>query len=121
MISVVNSIYYKPDGSSVFYVGRSSSYNRLRFQAVDLSILGNPFFIDENIGHNREWGIAQYRLYLPGRINYDEEIRRALRQIIDKARNGDVSLACWCKPRPCHADFIKELCERKIERLEKEY
>jgi hypothetical protein len=64
---------------------------------------GNPFpmknqFDDEE----REKVIALYREYFEERIENDPAFRAAILTLRGKR------LACFCAPKPCHGDVIKE-------------
>ena len=71
--------------------------------------LGNPFYLrDESLRSNvieryREWFMAS--LHKP-------MVQDAIRNIVEiLAADGEVELACYCAPRPCHAEVIKEHIE----------
>lgn len=70
------------------------------------TVLGNPFTIGKD--GDREQVINKYR------NNWDELIKLpAARTLFDLMvaryrRNGTIKLYCWCAPKPCHADVIKE-------------
>jgi len=74
------------------YVGRPSKW-------------GNPFVIGARWpGHNepltREQVIARYRTWLLAQPELVEQAKQELR---------DKTLACWCAPKPCHADVLLEI------------
>lgn len=86
--TVVNK--YKEPNFDI-YIGRGSYW-------------GNPFPINEDIGHTREVVIEMYRdhlrgLYQKDRGHFIEELAKL---------DGKV-LGCFCKPRPCHGDVIVEV------------
>lgn len=92
-----------------FYIGRNS-------------ILGNPFTHDGKKSSlakmsfpTREEAIDAYKIYFHKMIEQDEEFRRAFDAIYEKYKNGeDVYLQCFCKPLPCHGDFIAEECQKRL-------
>lgn len=89
-IHVVN----KHHGTKGIYIGRGSP-------------LGNPYVIDAN--HSRDWVINEYRAYLKRKIHSnDHKICTALNLICDEVLKGPVNLVCYCAPKPCHGDVIKE-------------
>lgn len=99
MITVVNSRHHDSTPRDV-YCGRGSP-------------LGNPFRISETC--SREEAISLYRDRTRRRIEEgDAEIRGELNRIWRLAKKGDVNLVCFCAPRACHADFIKQLIEEKL-------
>jgi hypothetical protein len=97
MIEVVNlktcKDFGKRDGDT--YIGRSTG-TRMG------SMWGNPYHLYNE--SQRESVIALYRVWLlqelqSGRLNL-EELRGAKR------------LGCWCAPKACHGDVLKELLEK---------
>jgi hypothetical protein len=81
----------KTDGSDYdLYIGRPS-------------ILGNPFRISEGV--DRDKVIRLFRYYAIARMDMDKAFRQAVLQCRGR------TLACWCKPLPCHGDVILELAE----------
>lgn len=60
------------------------------------TIWGNPFKAGRD--GTREEVIAMYRIYLKASRLYD---------MLYTLRGKD--LACWCAPKPCHADVLVEL------------
>lgn len=68
------------------YIGRPSKW-------------GNPFVIGED--GNREEVIAKYREYILG----SKDLMAAIHTLRGK------TLACWCKPLPCHGDVLAELAD----------
>lgn len=97
MIDTTNiTVGNRRHGDRGIYVGRPSA-------------LGNPFVV----GVDGAAGtlIAPYRRWLRARIKAgDEPVLRALFEIaIELAERGSVQLVCWCSPRPCHADAIRDI------------
>lgn len=74
------------------YVGRPSKW-------------GNPFAI--GVDGTREEVIAKYRVYLLALIDGGKITAADLTELSGK------TLACWCAPRPCHADVIADLVEEQ--------
>jgi len=70
------------------YIGRPSKW-------------GNPFKIGKN--GTREEVIIKYRKWLLS----NPELLKQLPELCGK------TLGCWCKPKPCHGDVIKEEAERQ--------
>lgn len=104
MITVVNKRKY--DGKGV-YIGRPSP-------------LGNPFplmddrYRDEVISDYRRWLYNCLRvnscMAFPEMSDQERELLK-LKRIHD--RKGELTLICWCKPKRCHGDVIKEILERE--------
>ena len=78
---------------------------------VDRStILGNPFKLDHE--SKREEVVTKYRKWL---VSLPPNSPQALmiRELRHRHRNNEepILLGCWCAPRQCHADVIKEFIE----------
>jgi len=41
-----------------------------------------------------------------------------LTRLLSLARSGDLVLACWCAPKPCHGDVVKAWLEKALEEAE---
>lgn len=67
------------------------------------SPLGNPYPVGEEHGNNEEV-VQKYRKYLAQKlISRDPKIENAIRSL-----SPDSRLVCFCKPKPCHGDVVKE-------------
>ena len=89
------------------YVGR-----RPRGRRGPHSPLANPYKVGRD--GDRHIVIEKYEQWLWAKINGGDrlvldELAR-LGSIVE--RTGGVTLVCWCKPLPCHADVIKRILER---------
>jgi len=95
-----------------FYCGRSKNGNPL----------GNPFTHNgkrSNIAKlsfkTREESIEAYKLYFKELYGKDNSLTRAFDEIYEHYKNGeDIYLGCFCKPLPCHADFLAEELQKKL-------
>lgn len=95
-----------------FYIGRSKNGNPL----------GNPFTHNgkrSNIAKlsfkTREEAIEAYKLYFKKMYGKDKDLTKAFDEIYEHYKNGeDVYLACFCKPLPCHGDFLAEQLQQKL-------
>lgn len=58
----------------------------------------------------REEAVAEYRKWLEGKIEAcDEAVCNELNRLVDIAhRDGVLKLQCFCAPKACHGDVIKE-------------
>ena len=112
-ICVMIKVIHKKDShkyEDVIYVGRGS-------------VLGNPYTSIKNretlakfVVDSREESISNFRKYLIEKIkNKDKDICDEMNKIYKKALNGDVYLSCYCSPKSCHGDVIKEIVEFKID------
>lgn len=92
-ILVVNK-HHKAEGE---YIGRGSP-------------LGNPFPIDVATGQTRELVIANYGEWLQRQIDHNvPRVIDELNRLVDIAqRTGELRLQCFCSPKPCHGDVIKQ-------------
>lgn len=72
------------------------------------SPLGNPFTIGRD--GDREAVIAQYRVWLTSIWNAggkNAQLNELMRLAV-LAREGDLTLVCWCAPKQCHGDVIAD-------------
>ena len=108
MINVVNKRKHTPMFNDV-YIGRGS-------------VLGNPY-TSKPLGNTKaqfqcqteEESIKLFRTYLINKIiQKDPEICDELNRIYLMAIKHDANLVCYCAPKKCHGDVIKELVEFKI-------
>lgn len=88
-------IVNKHHGKSGEYIGRGSP-------------LGNPFIIGKD--GSREQVIAKYRVWLHEQIMRKnpvvlDELNRLGNKAIDEK---GLALQCFCYPKPCHGEVIKE-------------
>ena len=89
MITIVN----KHHGSSGVYVGRPT-------------VLGNPYTLEV---YTRTDAIARYRIWLRQQWQRQGEVHAALLQLARRYHErGELTLLCWCAPRRCHAEVIRE-------------
>lgn len=77
------------------------------------SVLGNPFVMTSEA--QRTEVIAKYRKYFEQKVATREpRFMEALDALVELARKHDVVLGCFCAPRACHGDVIKEYIDRKL-------
>jgi hypothetical protein len=78
------------------------------------SVLGNPFEMGNE--SERDKVCEQYKKYFHQKVEIekDETILKELRIIYKKALHGDVNLGCYCAPKRCHCETIKEFIEKKL-------
>ena len=81
---VVNKYKYKGE---YVYIGRGSPF-------------GNPFVIGKD--GTREEVLEKYRVYFYERIARDSKFKMMVLSLRGK------TLGCFCKPKLCHGDIIKE-------------
>lgn len=117
MIHIFNKHYPNSVDAQEVYIGRGSS-------------LGNPFShlpVGKSkaiyLVKTRDEAVYKYREWLAGQIKKNNGgVIFSLAGIIEKELNGeDVKLACFCKPKSCHGDVVKEFCLAVIETIKHEY
>lgn len=91
-----------------FYIGRPT-------------VLGNIYShkkqsIADILVENRDIAIDKYKEYFYERIGCDD---RDFIDELDKLyhfykEHGKLNLCCWCAPKKCHGDVIKEYLENKL-------
>ena len=82
-------------------IGRADSgtSHMMNTEIGDPGWLGNPYPVSE---YSREESIANYREDFLARVDQDKAFREAVEELRGR------TLACWCKPKPCHGDVILE-------------
>lgn len=103
-----------PDATACLYIGRA-------MPGRPGSPLGNPFKIKRE--SERPEALQRYREWLDEQMESDTEARREIYRIADLATcwdlaPSDFALVCWCAPKQCHGDVIKEVVERIIKERE---
>ena len=80
------------------------------------SVLGNPYAI--SAASTPDEVLAQYRVWLESRLRKGDSPQARLIQTLREryAREGVVSLVCFCSPQPCHGDVISEFIGGPVER-----
>jgi len=79
------------------------------FRCDRASPLGNPFILNNEI--QRSSVLKLYQSYFHQNLNPDFAPPGFLEMLSDiciAADAGDITLGCWCAPRACHCDVIKE-------------
>ena len=95
MIKVVNK-YREPNH---IYIGRGST-------------LGNPFAMKDKSDQERFRVIKEYKDYFKQQLLDNSEFRMVIMQLIMNNRSGvDMNLGCFCAPKACHGDIIKNFVE----------
>jgi len=93
MIRVENKRTYRGAG---VYIGRPS-------------LLGNPFEI--GVHGERANVISFYRRWLWDRITEQGEVYAELKRLAKLAKQGDLTLICYCSPKPCHGEIVMRSIE----------
>ena len=104
-IQIRNKRVFKQTGENVFYVGRPS-------------VLGNPYSVKQ---HGRLKCINLYERWLTHAIQEESEaVMATLQEICDavtqaREQQSHVYLVCWCAPKACHAEIIRDVVEEMLE------
>lgn len=93
---------------NVIYIGRGS-------------VLGNPYTsiqgretLAKFVVGSRKESIERFKEYLIKCIeDKDEKICNLMNKIYKLSCKGDVQISCYCKPKACHGDIIKEIIDSK--------
>ena len=96
-IFIVNIYHEKAD----VYCGRGSA-------------LGNPFKMEDKSDEQRNIVCEQYKTYFNQKVlvQRDQSMLRQLSKIYKFIQtNGDVKLGCFCAPKRCHCETIKQYIE----------
>jgi hypothetical protein len=75
-------------------------------------ILGNPFVT--GIDGTRDEVITKYKIWLDEQIVAKNDVYEELVRFLNLAREGDLTLLCWCAPKSCHADHIKNWIDSQL-------
>ena len=74
------------------------------------SVLGNPFIMDKESERNEV--CRMYVTYFDQQVKIDGDFRNEIIRIYRLAKEGkNIALACWCAPKQCHGDYIKQFVE----------
>lgn len=110
MIQVVNKHIHKPTRND-FYIGRGS-------------VLGNPYShlpgtLATVVVESREEAIEKYEHWIDQQMsNKNKDVIGALNAIATIVmQTGHVNLVCYCAPKSCHGDVIKEIVMQKLNNL----
>ncbi len=113
MIRIVNKHKHTPTRTDI-YIGRGSVFGNPYSHMDGTKALYKVATREEAIEKYREW-------FHKERLNnvalYDK-----LNQMIGWLVNGgDINLVCYCAPKPCHADVIKQYLEYVVEQHQQVY
>lgn len=99
----------------IFLTNQKDPFDRSAIQVFigRPSILGNVFILENENG--RKETLALYRHYLRQASKTEWPIRDELLRILEIAKTGmKIELQCFCKPKDCHGDIIKEILEEML-------
>ena len=71
------------------------------------SILGNPFYMKDE--SKRDEVCDKYKEYFYNKLIYKDDVLILLRNMINIYKEyGKLRLFCWCAPKRCHAEVIRD-------------
>lgn len=106
MINVLNIKTDNVDfNANTIYCGRSIKYKE---EWLKESVLHNPFKLKNEA--DRVVVLDKFREYFKNLPKRDVYLKR-LKEIHDK--HGELNLVCWCSPKLCHCNVIKEEVEKR--------
>ncbi len=104
----ITVVHVKHHKGKYEYCGRSNDSFRL-----PASPLANPYKLRDEADRQRV--LARYQKWFDSKAqDGDEAVANELARLINLARTGDVALGCFCAPRICHCDVIKEFIEENL-------
>lgn len=88
-------------------------YAPYEFRVDRASPVGNPFYMHDESERNEV--CDKYEGYFYRQLNYNSEFAMYLRKMLNALRQyGRLYLYCWCAPKRCHAETIKQWLEQQI-------
>ena len=86
------------------------------------NILSNPYThldLNKTIAlykcSSREEAVKNYEIYFDAMYGNNIEFTKIIDEIYEKYKNGEeVFLGCWCHPKLCHGDIIKQKLEQRL-------
>lgn len=94
------------------YIGRSSSSKTSSVMDNSFSVLCNPFRLEVDNVANRKMVIDKFREYAYKQMQFKTGFYQKIQELVKflKEEQYDVIyLVCFCKPKDCHGDVVKEL------------
>lgn len=110
----VHNMYHLPDktipngDASYVYIGRPKGGAPLG--------LGNPFKVGQ--GYKQGEAVVAFKEHVSTEwINPYSPLRQNIIALAKRSLAGeDIKLVCWCKPKACHGDVIKEAIDNLVVR-----
>lgn len=108
MIKVINLRDPQLSSTNMIYVGRKMVHRAG-------SPLGNPYKLTKE--SERAEVCERYEAWLRAWLEVPSStVAQEIERLTELARQGGLILACWCAPKLCHADVIKEVIEDRLKR-----
>lgn len=104
----ITVIHISQASSRTVYLGRA-----MPARGLEGSALGNPFRL---VGEaQRGSTIARYKIWLETKLEQrDAAVRGEMNRLYKLALGGDLELACWCAPLPCHCNVVQAKLEAAL-------
>lgn len=104
MVKVVN-LHHDKDVQGIF-IGRPS-------------VLGNPFShlprtTAQFKTETREEAVERYAEWLEEQLKINQKVKDEMNRLYLIAKKEDLVLICYCYPKPCHGDIIKNKLEEHL-------
>jgi len=109
-IKVVHINSKQAQGSHREYCGRAGKGQE--------GILGNPYWMNDE--SKRDEVCDKFDIWFVATINHlfyyqlnvkDKKLISRINELVELAKTKDIELACFCSPKRCHAESIKEVIE----------
>ena len=81
------------------------------------TVLGNPFIVRKEV--LRDYVCEQHAKDFDIKVRMkDHEVRKEIIRIFKIVKNGGkVNLQCWCAPKRCHGNHIREFLLEQLEKV----
>jgi hypothetical protein len=86
------------------------------------SPLGNPFRLkDPDNDEERNQVIEKYEQWFNYQLAHkNEKVCHKLKEMLEVLLDGsNIDLMCWCAPKRCHAEIIKNHLEKRLEQIKR--
>lgn len=94
------------------YIGRSSSSRTSSVMDNSFSVLCNPFRLEVDNVENRKMVIDKFRQYAYKQMQFKTGFYQKIQELVKLLKDEQydvIYLVCFCKPKDCHGDVVKEL------------
>lgn len=94
------------------YVGRSSSSKTSSVMDNSFSVLCNPFRLEVDNVENRKIVIDKFKQYAYKQMQFKTGFYQKIQELVKLLKEDQydiIYLVCFCKPKDCHGDVVKEL------------
>lgn len=111
MIKILNKHKDKPLSGVTVYCGRPSIYGNPH--SVNSRLKGEERFVERNRVCD------EYEITFKKLLEDSEEFKTAMNSLLYIAKIGDLNLVCFCHPKRCHTETIKNWLETQMKCDEK--